>query len=316
MQVIVGSGAVGTAVAELLIAQGERVRVVTRSGGGPDHPLVDLVAADAADPAALRRIAAGASVIYNCANPAYHNWPRDWPPLNAAMISAAADNDAVYAITGNLYGYGPVDRPMTEDTPLSSAVRKGRVRAKMWQDALAAPIRTLEARASDYISPRYSVIDMALPAMRAGKTARLPGHPDMPHTYTYVGDVARTLVTLAQDERAWGRAWHVPSPPPMTARDLLRTVARLGGMPEPRIKAYPLPVLRAVALVQPFVREFLEVRYQHIHPFVMDSSRVTETFGLTHTDLEAAVHAVLGNTPSPSPSVASGGKDPSKSTME
>jgi len=318
MQVIVGSGAVGTIIAERLAAAGERVRIVSRSGNGPVHPQVERVAADASDAVALRGAAAGAKVVYNCVNPQYHAWSTDWPPINDALIRAAAANDAVLAITGNLYGYGPGNfgpaSPMTEDTPPAATGTKGRVRNAMWRDALNAGIRTFEARASDYISPTSSIIEMALPAMRAGKTAWLPGALDVPHTYTYIGDVAQTLITLATDERAWGRAWHVPSPPPMTGRSLLRTVARVGGLPAPRLRSYPLPAVWAAGLFDKFAKEFREVRYQHVKPFVLDSSRVTATFGLTHTPVDEAVQSVLGS--DPSASIASGGSVPSKSTSE
>ena len=318
MQVIVGAGSVGTIIAGRLAAAGEHVKLVSRSGGGPVHPLIERVSADASDAVALRGVAAGASVIYNCVNPQYYAWTTDWPPINRALISAAAANDAVLAITGNLYGYGPgpfgPDRPMTEDTPLAATSRKGRVRVAMWQEALAAGIRTFEARASDYISPTSSIIELALPAMRAGKTVWLPGALDVPHSYTYIGDVAQTLITLATDERAWGRAWHVPSPPPMTGRSLLRTVARVGGLPAPRLRSYPLPAVWAAGLFDKFAKEFREVRYQHVKPFVLDSSRVTATFGLTHTPVDEAVQSVLGS--DPSASIASGGSVPSKSTSE
>lgn len=314
MQVIVGAGAVGSIIATRLAAAGSAVKIVSRSGGGPVHPLIERVAANAADGVALRGITAGASVIYNCVNPQYFTWPTDWPPINDALIRAAAASDAVLAITGNLYGYGPVSGPMTEDTPLAATGSKGRVRIKMWQDALAAGIRTFEVRASDYISPTSSLIEMALPALREGKTAWLPGAVDVPHSYTYIGDVAQTLITLATDERAWGRAWHVPSPPPMTGRSLLATVARLGGLPAPRLRSYPLPAVWAAGLFDPFAKEFREVRHQHVRPFVLDSSRVTATFGLTHTPVDEAVQAVLGS--DPSASIASAGRVPSKSTSE
>ncbi|MGC1212288.1 MAG: FAD-dependent monooxygenase, partial [Micromonospora sp.] len=49
LHVIVGAGPVGTATARLLAERGERVRVVTRRGTGPEHPAVERVAADAAD---------------------------------------------------------------------------------------------------------------------------------------------------------------------------------------------------------------------------------------------------------------------------
>ena len=51
------------------------------------------------------------------------------------------------------------------------------------------------------------------PASRKGRTAYVPADLDAPHTWTNVDDVAALLITGVTDERAWGRAWHVPSAP-------------------------------------------------------------------------------------------------------
>ncbi|GAA3276050.1 NAD-dependent epimerase [Dactylosporangium vinaceum] len=293
MHVIVGAGSVGGAVALELAGSGEHVTLVTRSGGGPAHPLVRRVAADAGDADALARIAQGAAVIYNCANPQYFEWPTAWPPMHNAMLRAAREHGAVLAITAPLYGYGHVDRPMTEDMPLAAKTVKGRVRAQMWLDALASGVRTVEVRSSDWIGPKFSLISAALPAMRRGKTVWVPAPVDVPHSYTYTGDAARTLVALARDPRAWGRAWHTPSPPATTARRLLTRVAELAGLPAPTLRVYPKTVLRAAGLWDRFAKEFVEVRYQHDRPFVVDSSRVTSEFGLTATPLDDAIRETL-----------------------
>ncbi|MER6789712.1 NAD-dependent epimerase/dehydratase family protein, partial [Streptomyces sp. NPDC000658] len=106
--VIIGAGSIGTNVARLLAERGESVRIVTRSGSGPEHPLVDRVAADASDPSRLTELSRGAEVIYHCANPpSYTVWERLLPPLQTAAITAAKANDAVLALTGSLYAYGP-----------------------------------------------------------------------------------------------------------------------------------------------------------------------------------------------------------------
>lgn len=172
LHVIVGAGPVGTSVARLLAADGEQVRIITRRGAGPTHPLVERVAADASDADRLRELTAGAVALYNCANPPYDQWPTAWPPLSRAMIGAAQATGAVLAITGNLYGYGPVHGPMTEDLPLAATGRKGRVRAKMWHDALAAGVPTFEVRASDYIGPGAAsvITNYLLPAAAARRT--------------------------------------------------------------------------------------------------------------------------------------------------
>ncbi|MEV4479320.1 NAD-dependent epimerase/dehydratase family protein [Micromonospora coxensis] len=298
LHVIVGAGPVGTATARLLAARGEQVRVVTRRGTGPEHPAVERVAADAADPARLTALAEGATVLYNCANPAYHRWPTDWPPLAGSLLTAAERTGAVLATVGNLYGYGPVDGPMTEHTPLASTGVKGQVRNRMWADALAAHragrARITEVRGSDYLgADGTSLAMMVLPRVLAGRRVFLPVDWDAPHTWTYIDDVARTLVTAAGDERAWGRAWHVPSAPAVSMRDLATRAATLVGAPAPKLTRMPYPVLWLGGLVDPMARELRETAYQFDRPFLMDSTAATSTLGVTSTPLDRAVEETV-----------------------
>ncbi|MTD52597.1 NAD-dependent epimerase/dehydratase family protein [Amycolatopsis pithecellobii] len=291
--VIIGAGSIGTNVARLLTERGESVRIVTRSGSGPDHPLIERVAADASDASRLSELSRGAKVIYHCANPpSYTVWERLLPPLQTAVIAAAKANDAVLALTGSLYAYGrqPGGR-MNEHTPLAATGHKGRLRKRMWEQALAGGIRTVEVRGADYIGKdAASLYSMVIePALKKGGTAWIPGHLDMPHTFTFNGDMARALITLAQDERAWGRAWHVPSPPAVTIRELARRYAVAAGRPPIKLIQMPRFLMHAVGLVVPIAREMAEMDYQWYEPFHMDATETAETFGLTATDLDTAI---------------------------
>jgi nucleoside-diphosphate-sugar epimerase len=174
LHVVVGAGPVGSALAGQLLERGERVRVITRSGAGVEG--VEKVAADAGDTARLTDLVTGADAIYNCVNPAYHRWSQDWPPIAAALLQAAEHSGAVLAITGNLYGYGPVNAPMTEQTPLAATGRKGRVRVQMWHDALAAHeagrVRAFEVRGSDYLGGNSLLSEVVVPAWRKRRCCR------------------------------------------------------------------------------------------------------------------------------------------------
>ncbi|HET9656937.1 MAG TPA: NAD-dependent epimerase/dehydratase family protein [Kineosporiaceae bacterium] len=297
--VVVGAGAVGSAVATLLSRQGHRVVVVTRSGSGPAEPGIERVAADAVDAEHLASLCTGAHALYNCANPPYHRWATDWPPIAAALLEAARRSGAVLATVSNLYGYGPVGGPMTEQTPLAATGTKGRVRARMWLDALAeheaGRARVTEVRGSDYLGPgsQSQLGDQVVPRLLAGRAASILGEPDVPHTWTYTGDVARMLVTAAADERAWGRAWHVPSHPARTARDVVAMLCELAGVPPVPVRRIPAVLVRAGGLVVPLLRELPEVMHQHVRPWVMDSSAAGQTFGLQPTPWPELLRAHL-----------------------
>lgn len=300
--VIVGAGPVGSATARRLAGAGQMVTVVSRRGSGPTHPDIALVAADATDAAILTRLATGTQAIYNCANPAYHRWQTDWPPMAAALLAAAERSGAVLVTMSNLYGYGPVDGPMTETTPLASTDSKGRVRAAMWRDALAAHeagrLRAVEARASDFYGPEISANghlgSQFMPRVLAGKPARvMQGDPDAPHSWTYVPDVAAALVTLATDGRAWGRAWHVPTAPPLSLREVATRTARIADVPDRAVRVLPRWAVRVGGWAVPMLRELREVAYQFDDPFVLDSTAFTSTFAVEPTPVDEGLRATV-----------------------
>ena len=294
--VVVGAGPVGTATARHLVALGHDVRVITRTGTGPDG--VDRVAADATDAARLTELVAGADAVYNCANPPYHRWPELWPPLAAAILAAAERSGATLVTMSNLYGYGPVTGPITEDLPLVASTVKGRIRADMWREALkvheAGRVRVTEARASDYIGPAAASLFtmMIVPRVREGRATTVPANLDVPHSMTFTGDVGATLAKLGTDDRSLGRPWHVPTPAPVSLRELATCFATIIGAPPPRLREMPEVVLRVGSLFDAEAREYREVKYQFDRPWVLDSSAAQTTFGLRPTPLDDALRTM------------------------
>ncbi len=296
---VVGAGPIGSATARRLAESGERVVLVSRSGRGPEHPAIERRGLDATDAARLLDAATDATALYNCANPAYHRWPADWPPIAAALLAAAERTGAVLATVSNLYGYGPVDGPMTEDLPLAATGHKGRVRARMYADALAAHeagrLRMTEVRGCDYVGPgaQSHLGERVVPRLLAGRGVSVLGDPDQPHSWTFTDDVARLLVTAARDERAWGRAWHVPSNPARTQREAIGDLARVAGVDMVSVRALPQALLRALGIVNPVMRELQETSYQFDRPFVMESQAAEATFGLRPTPWDEVLTASL-----------------------
>ncbi len=300
LHVIVGSGATGTATALLLASKRARVRLISRSGSGPDHANIELIAADAGDTARLIELASGARALYNCANPPYHQWAEDWPPLAASLLAAAEQTGAVLVTLGNLYGYA-VDGPMRPDQPLNPPSRKGAVRAAMWNDALAAHqegrANVVEVRASDFIGPGLGdnghMGDRVLRRIVAGKSVRVFGAADVAHSWTAIADVARTLVAVAEQPDTWGRPWHVPSVEPMTQSALVHALCRTAGVDLVDVGVLSPALLKIVGLVVPPVREMAEMRYQFVAPFVIDASETTAAFGIEPTPLAETLQAMI-----------------------
>lgn len=288
---IIGAGPVGRHTAQLLAGRGSQVVVATRSGTDTGIAGVTHVALDASDAAALTGAAQGASAIYNCANPGdYTAWQTVWPPLAAALLVAAERTGAVYAITGNLYPYGPVDGPMHEGLPDAATDHKGVLRARMWADALAlhqaGRLRAVEVRGSDYMGLGVGAnghITRQVPGMLAGKRAWVLGRKDQPHTFTDVLDVARLLVAAADDSSAHGRTWHVPSNAPRTQQQALTDVMASIGRPAPKVSQVPDLAFAASARVIPMMRELRQLSYQWARPYILDDSAARNHFAMEPT---------------------------------
>jgi nucleoside-diphosphate-sugar epimerase len=291
--VVVGAGPVGAATALLLAQRGDHVRLVTRRGTGPQHAGIELAAADATDAGQLTELATGAAALYNCASPQYHQWFTGWPPLHAALLTAAERTGAVLTAMSNLYGYGPPGGPITPQTPIAATHPKLLLRARMWEDMLASHqagrIRAAEVRASDYIEANSLLSIMLGKAVLAGKRGYVPAPLDVPHSWTSVHDCAKTLVRVAVDERAHGQVWFAPTNPALTLRQLAARFAEANKAPAPKLTPIPYPVLWTSGLFSPMIKELRITRYQFTQPFIIDSSATTRELGLHPIPMDEAL---------------------------
>lgn len=293
-----GGGGAGGALVRELAARGRRVRAVSRSGGG-DHPRdVEVVRADASDPASARQAAAGAAVLYHAVNVPYQHWTATLPPVMDALIGAAAAANARLVYVDNLYAYGPVDGPMTEELPDRATTRKGRLRAELAETLLAAhragTVRAAIGRAADFYGTGANSIagDRLFRAVVAGKKASWPATLDAPHSMTYLPDYARVLATLGEREEAFGEVWHAPPAPPLTGREFIELAFAEAGT-RPKLGVLTPTMVRLAGLVNPMIREFAEMGYQFARPFVLDGAKFQRAFGGEPTPHAEAIRQTL-----------------------
>ena len=299
LHVVAGLGPVGRAVIDDLVGRGLRVRAVARHRARGLPAGVETVEADITDPVAARRAMAGAAIVYHAASAPYHRWPELLPPLMRGVIAGATATGARVVYADNLYAYGPVEMPLTEDLPSRATGPNGRVRAALAEELMeadaAGTVRATVGRASDYYGPwgRLSTAGerLFLPAL-TGKGAQLLADPDLPHTYTYLGDFARGLVTLATHDGALGQVWHLPSAETLTSREFVRLVFEGAGHPS-KLGVMPSPLLTVAALLSPTLRAVKEQQYQREHPWVVDHSKFAKAFGAEVTSHREAIVRTL-----------------------
>jgi nucleoside-diphosphate-sugar epimerase len=131
-----------------------------------------------------------------------------------------------------------------------------------------------------------------MPKVLAGRKVSVLGRTDLPHSMSYMPDVVRTLVTIADDERAWGRAWHVPNAPARTQAQMVQALAAAAGTTV-KVGTVPAVALRMLGLFNPTIKGLRETEYQFSRPFVTDSTLTERTLGLTATSVEEAAAATV-----------------------
>lgn len=216
------------------------------------------------------------------------------------MLATCAGAHARFVFADNLYMYGPQDRPLTEDMPLTEYGRKPKVRAeitRMWQRAHQdGRVQAVAVRASDFYGPdaEFSVLsNYGVNRLLHGKAALIPYSPDHPHDIAYVPDFARALVTLAEAPAdAYGQAWHVPNAPTQTLRSLLVKAADMIGV-KPRITVMPPAMQRLMGLFARPVHEMIELRFQTDRPYLVDASKFERRFWADATSFEAGLEATI-----------------------
>jgi nucleoside-diphosphate-sugar epimerase len=300
VHVIFGTGPVGCWTARSLREAGFDVRAVNRSGARPallPHD-VEVVAADASDASRAREATAGASVVYHAASPAYHQWPERFPPLQAAVLGAAARAGARFVSIENLYMYD-ASAPIHEGSQVSPVTRKGAVRRRLADEVMRAhergDVQATALRASDYYGP--GVTDSAfgerlVGSLVSGKPAQVVGSVSMPHSVAYIEDVARAAVVLGTRDEALGSVWIAPHDDAPTQGEFVEEAARHLGVPA-RMRVMGALMMRIGGLFVPAARESVEMMYQFTEPFLVDSSRIERAFGLEPTPLATGIERTV-----------------------
>lgn len=291
VHVVTGAGPVGSTVAQQLADSGQQVRLLTRSGSGPEHPRIERRRVDVSRPEQLDAALAGAVAVHHCIHGSRYDartWRAELPVAERHVLAAAGRVGAVVVFPESLYSYGPVDRPITEDTPRAATTGKPGVRTELLAQRAASPTPTVSVAASDFYGPlvrNAHAGERMVPTVLAGRTMRVLGSLDQPHSFTYVPDLAAAMVRAAATPALWDTVLHAPTAPPVTQRELVEQVAAAAGVQVPRVSAIPAWVLSAAGVVSRDSRELAETAYMFTRPFVLDSTRSQELLGLAPTPL-------------------------------
>ncbi|NLF49872.1 MAG: NAD-dependent epimerase/dehydratase family protein [Leptolinea sp.] len=297
--VVLGSGPLGLAVVKDLYERNESVCLVNRSGYAPVPDSVEVVSADLYDSGRAFDVIKGSDTVYMCASPSYSGWEEKYPPLVRSVITGVQYANARLVFADNANLHGKVNGTIFEDTPINPLTRKSRIRARIAGELISAhaagDLDVTIGRGSDFFGPNvknsYLGERIFLPLLK-GKTTHPIGIIDHPHTFTYINDFGKALVILGEHPETSGHLYHVPNSETQSTRTVLEMVFALAGMPV-KIKPMDVWITRINSLFIPDINKIIERAGHFDHPFVVDGTLFSRTFGLSATLTESALRSTI-----------------------
>lgn len=300
--IIGAGGAIGTPLAQELLKDGKKVRLLSRSGKtmeGAESQSVDVFQLSE-----LTEAIRGSKVAFLLVGLDYNTkfWQQKWPLVMQNTISACAATGVPLVFFDNVYMYGPVEGRMTEETPFRPSSKKGVVRAQiatMLLDAVKrGEIQALIARSADFYGPwadeKSMFYQTVFKNLSAGKKAQWLGDPAAAHTMSYTLDCAKGLMLLADDPNAFGQTWHLPSKnPPSIPTDLIKFAASEMGLPYKGVQAAPKWLVRIIGLFVPIMKEMVEMVYQNERVYWFDSSKFEAKYNYKPISYEEGIKETI-----------------------
>ncbi|MEM7520969.1 MAG: NAD-dependent epimerase/dehydratase family protein [Pseudomonadota bacterium] len=296
--IILGAkGRFGRAATQAFLKAGWEVSVFGRRWAGRAPERTTVFTGDATDPAALIAACKGHDLIVNAINPPYEDWSRELPKITAAVIAAARASEATVIIPGNVYNYGAnAPQHLNEKTAWAPTSRKGALRVEMEQAYRAAMVRTLVIRGGDYLERAKSGnwFDAQIAAQaHAGKVV-YPGALDRVHAWAYLPDMARAAVMLAEIRGRFSAfeefCFEGYS---LTGAELVDQIAEATGKAQ-RVRGLPWFLVKLLGLIQPTMREIVEMRYLWNIPHRLDGAKLAKALpDFAPTPLGEAMKDVL-----------------------
>lgn len=289
--VVIGFGPVGSTITAQLLEAGRTVRVVTRSGSGPQE--VERARADALDPDATAAAIGDAREVFMCFHAPYSAkvWADLLPRMEASVTGAAARTGARVVTAESLYAFDGHTAAVSATSSLLPRSRKGAVRRALIEARAASRARVVSVVSGDFYGP--GVIqshggERLVRPILTGRPVRPIGDPDQPHAFTHMPDLARAMVTAAALPGAGHELLLAPHAGSLSFRELAAVTARAAGVDSPRIIPLSPLLLATLGPVVPLLRELADVAHQFTRPFEVDARAGEARLGLTATPWDRA----------------------------
>jgi nucleoside-diphosphate-sugar epimerase len=260
----------------------------------------EICAADLTNPEAATQAARGVDTIIYAVGVPYTEFELHPKLMQVTVDAAVAAGVPRLVVVSSVYSYGvPETRTVAETHPRNPTAFKGRMRKEQEDIAFRAQLdgklQSMVIRLPDFYGPwaESSLANMIMRAALAGKPADWLGSPDKPHEFVYVPDTGPVIAELASRADCYGESWNFAGVAEIRGAEFLTLVYRQLHM-EPKWRTIGRTKLKIGGLVDPFVKELVEMHYLVETPVILDDSKLRAKLGTVHkTSYEAGIEKTL-----------------------
>lgn len=288
--VLGATGGLGAAVVRALIATQRPVRAFVRSRQKLEallhdlHTRVEIVEGDMLHADDLAAATQSAAVIFDCVNVPMTKFELNLQATQVLLDTVATSRPHI-VYPGNTWIYGLPQQPqIAESHPKEPISRKGRIKLDIEQMLLNAysekQIPVTIVRFPNFYGPAVTNAWMKSIFERAisGKSIYFPGNPSIRQEFIHIDDAARAMLTVAQQERAYGREFNVPGTGLLTPEEFGVLLFRAAGT-SGTVDMISSMMISAFAALSKDAREVKEMLYLFEHEFALDGTAIHQAFG-------------------------------------
>jgi dihydroflavonol-4-reductase len=311
-----GTGFLGAHIVRALLRRGERPRCLVRATSDRRNLAslpVEIVPGDLTDTASLQRATKGVASVFHCAAD-YRLFVRDPRETYASnvegtrnVLRSAAEagvKRVVYTSSVGTLGLNRNGRPATEETPVAPADMVGHYKRSKFLAEQVAQEWAVQGLPVVIVNPSTPVGELDAKPTPTGQilvrflNRRMPVYVETGLNLVDVRDVAEGHLLAAEKGRVGER--YILGHRNMTLKEILDTLARLTGLPAPRLRVphwIPLAVAAVDTSIARLVGRSPEIPIEGVrlsrHRMFFDASKAVRELGLPQTPIEEALERAV-----------------------
>ncbi|UII56487.1 NAD-dependent epimerase/dehydratase family protein [Cytobacillus spongiae] len=284
--VLGATGSMGYALVEALVNRNIMTVAFARSEAKLTEyketwgPLAEIIPGDVTNPSDLKRIISSVDTVIHTLNVPYQDWDPTLTTILTNILQECRNQNASLLYVDNIYSYGYQHAKATEQSPKLPHTKKGKIRLQLQTLIEESGVPYVIAHFPDFYGPKAgsTVLQYTFEQLSKKNTVGFVGDLTVPREFIYTKDGAEAFVDLALHQEAYGQIWNIAGAGTITGLEI-QEIASSYLNRKVTFKPIRKWMIKAFGLINPFMKEYVEMLYLNETPVILDGSKYETIIG-------------------------------------